>query len=455
MDLSNIKKVFISGIGGIGVSALARFFIAKGIEVVGSDLVMSEITEALQKIGVKVFPEQKADNVTPDFDLFIYSAAVPATNPERLKAKELNLTQRSYFEALGELSRDFKTIAVSGTHGKSTTTAMIGAILMKAEKDPTIIVGSQYEKFEHNFHFGKSDLFVVESCEYRAHMLLLKPWTIVLNNIEADHLDFYKDLNHIVQTFQQFVNGLRSPDDLLVINNDDLNIRRLVLPKCRIVRYGIANGADVSVDNIRKLPGKQIFDVIYYGHNIGEFELKIPGDFNIYNALAAISFCLTLDVPIGIIKECLKEFKGIWRRFEMIGNDEITVISDYAHHPTAVKSTLKAAREFFPGRRIVAIFQPHQHDRTKRLFNEFANSFDLADVVVLPEIYDVAGREEGIEISSADLVEEIKKITPKKQIVYAKDLAETVLKVNELKKNEDVVLVMGAGDVYTIVENIS
>ncbi|MEK7511587.1 MAG: UDP-N-acetylmuramate--L-alanine ligase [Patescibacteria group bacterium] len=454
MELTSIKKVFISGIGGIGVSALARFFVAKGIEVVGSDLVQSEITEALQKIGVKVYSEQKADNVTPDFNLFVYSAAVPSTNPERQMAKDLNLTQRSYFEILGELSRDFRTIAVSGTHGKSTTTAMIGAVLLKAEKDPTVIVGSCYEKLDYNFHYGQSDLFVVESCEYRAHMLLLKPWTIVLNNIEADHLDFYKDLNHIVQTFQQFVNNLRSQDDLLVMNNDDLNVRRLVLPKCKIVRYGLASGADVGVDNIRKLPGKQFFDVIYYGHNIGEFELNIPGDFNIYNALATISFCLTLDVPIGIIKECLKEFKGIWRRFEVIRNEEVAVISDYAHHPTAVQSTIKATREFFPGRRIVAVFQPHQHDRTKKLFNEFLTSFDLADVVILPEIYDVAGREEGVEISSADLVEGIKKINPKKQIVYTKNLAETTSKINELKKDEDVVLVMGAGDVYTIVKDI-
>jgi len=454
MDLSNIKKVFLSGIGGIGVSALARFFVAKGIEVAGSDLVMSEITEALEKLGVKIYSEQRAANITPDLNLFIYSAAVPSDNAERIAAKELGLAQRSYFEALGELSRDFKTIAVSGTHGKSTTTAMIGAVLLKAEKDPTIIVGSCYEKFDCNFHYGHSDLFVVESCEYRAHMLLLKPWTIVLNNIEADHLDFYKDLNHIVQTFQQFVNGLRLQDDLLVINNDDLNIRRLVLPKCRIVRYGLASGADVCADNIRKLPGKQFFDVVYYGHNIGEFELNIPGDFNIYNALATISFCLTLDIPIGIIKECLKEFKGIWRRFEIIKNEEIAVISDYAHHPTAVKSTIKAVREFFPGRRIVAVFQPHQHDRTKKLFNEFLSSFELADVVVLSEIYDVAGREEGIEISSADLVEAIKKISLMKQIFFAQDLAETMSKINELKKQEDVILVMGAGDIYTIVKSL-
>jgi len=455
MSLLNFHNVFISGIGGIGTSALARFFISRGAMVTGSDGVKSEITEALEKRGVKIYYKQEAANVAPDFDLFVYSAAVPPANPERQKAKELKILQKGYFEVLGEVSREFKTIAVSGTNGKSTTTAMIASVLIDAALDPTVIVGSQCSKLDGNFRAGKSDLFVVEACEYRAHMLLLKPRTIVLTNIEEDHLDYYRDLNHIVQTFQQYVSGLKSEDDLLVYNNDDLNIRKLRLPKCRHVKFGLIPGADVCAENIRKLPGKQLFDVIYYGQNIGEFELQVPGTFNIYNALGAIAYCMTLNLPIGAVKKSLREYAGIWRRFEVVkSSDGLTVISDYAHHPTAVEGTLKAAHEFLPGRRIVAVFQPHQKDRTKKLFDDFVKSFTYADVVILPEIFDVAGREEEIKVSSEDLAKAMLAMTPKKQIVYARNMEETLVKIKEVVKNEDVVLIMGAGDVYKIVNKV-
>jgi len=451
MNLSDIKKVYISGIGGIGVSALARYFFNQKIEVVGSDLVRSEITEQLEQLGITIYYEQKAENVTFAFDLLIYSAAVPAENPELQKAKELNILQKSYFEMIGELSRMYKTIAVSGTNGKSTTTAMIAGILLDAQIDPTVIVGSQYEKLESNFHFGKSNLFVVEACEYRAHMLLLKPQCIILTNIEEDHLDFYKDINHIVQTFQQYINSLRQPDDLLIINNDDINTRSLVLPKCRLVRYGLIPGADVVAGRVRKEPGKQIFEVIYYGHSLGDFELQVPGNFNIYNALSAITYALSLDVPVGSIRESLKKYKGIWRRFELIKNDDFTVISDYAHHPTAVSSTIEAAKEFFPGRRIVAVFQPHQRDRTQKLFSDFTKSFDKADLVILSEIYDVTGREEtNTKVSSRDLVFSLLEDDPVKEVHYGANLVDTLNKVNSLVRPDDVVLVMGAGDVYQI-----
>jgi len=455
MELSNIKKVYISGIGGIGVSALARYFYNRGVEVVGSDAVRSEITDQLEKMGIRVYSEQKAENVTYACDLFIYSAAVPVDNPERIKAKELNLVQKSYVEMLGELSRLYDTIAVSGTNGKSTTTAMIAGILLDAQKDPTVIVGSQYEKLDSNFHFGHSNLFVVEACEYRAHMLLLKPKCIVLTNIEEDHLDFYKDINHIVQTFQQYISSLKNTDDLLIMNNDDINSRNLVLPRCRVVRYGFIPGADVVAGRVRKEAGKQIFEVVYYGHSIGEFELQIPGDFNIYNALAAISYCLSLDIPVGVIRESLKNYRGIWRRFEVVKNDEITVVSDYAHHPTAIAGTIEAAKEFFPGRRLVVVFQPHQHDRTKKLFSDFVKSFDKVDLVVLSEIFDVRGREEkNVDVSSKDLALAIVEDDPVKEVHYEASLPDTLNKVNTLVRKEDVVLVMGAGDIYKIVKNV-
>jgi len=194
--------------------------------------------------------------------------------------------------------------------------------------------------------------------------------------------------------------------------------------------------------------------VVYYSQDIGDFELNVPGDYNIYNALAAIAYALSLDVPIGKVKQALSEFKGIWRRFEVIKNEKYTVISDYAHHPTAIQETIKAVREFLPGRRVVVVFQPHQRDRTKKLFDDFVKSFDLADVVIVPEIYDVAGREEGQSISSKDLVEKIKQNDPKKQIEYAEDLMEARVKVKSIIQDEDVVLVMGAGDIYKLASEI-
>ena len=449
-----MKKVYISGIGGIGTSALARFLVSRGVEVVGSDGNKSEITEALEKEGIKVNYEQKAENLTDSLDLLIYSAAIPVENPERAKAKQENIPQKSYFEVLGEITRDYTTVAVSGTHGKSSTAGMLSTVLIDAKKDPTVIFGSQLAKMGGNFRDGQSDLLVVEACEYRAHMLLLKPQAIIVTNLEEDHLDFYKDINHIVQTFQQYINGLKSEDDLLILNNDDVNIRDLDLPKCKIVKFGLINGADVWADNVRKQPGKQTFNVVYYGQDLGEFELNVPGDFNIYNALAAIAYALTLNVPIGEIRESLKEYAGIWRRFEIVKNDKYMVISDYAHHPSAVANTIKATQEFLPSRRIVTVFQPHQKDRTQKLFKQFLTSFDQSDVVILPEIYDVAGREEEINISSQDIVSMIKEKQPDKEIYFAKDLDSALVKVKEVVKDEDVVLVVGAGDIYKIANKI-
>ncbi len=454
MNLENIKKVYISGIGGIGVSALARFFIHRGVEVQGSDIHKSEITDELEKIGVKINFEQKEENITFSTDILVYSSAVPLENPERQKAKKENIPQKSYFEILGEVSRDFNTVAISGTNGKSTTTAMLASCLIDAEKDPTVIVGSNFEKLDMNFRAGNSNLFIMEACEYRAHMLLLRPQTIILTNIEEDHLDFYKDLNHIVQTFQQYVSGLRDENNLLIINNDDVNIRQLNLPKCKVVNYGLIGGADVWAFNIRKLAGVQKFSVSYYGRDLGEFELQVPGDHNIYNALAAIAYSLSLEIPIGKIKQSLAEFKGIWRRFEIIKNDDYTVISDYAHHPTALKTLIRGTKEFFPGRRVITVFQPHQKDRTMKLFGDFVKSFTEAEIVILAEIYDVKGREANIKISSKDIVEKVKQNDPKKQIEYAEDLLSAKIKTKSIIEKGDVVLVVGAGDIYEIAKEL-
>lgn len=458
MNLKEIKKVYFVGIGGIGVSALAKMMLLLGKKVVGSDLSFSEITNDLEKKGAKIFIGHQKENLDRRTDLLIYSPAVPENNPERMVAKELNIQEISYPEFLGELSKDYFTIAVSGTNGKTTTTAMLGLILEKAGLDPTVIVGSEVKSFpEGNFRLGKSRYLVVEGCEWNAHMLKLHPQIIVLTNLEEDHLDYYKDLDDIIFHFQKYIDRLPK-DGKLILNNDDQNLRPKLLAKNEVIKYGIKNLAEMMAEKVEINAGCQKFDLII-GAKVCQIKLKIPGLFNVYNALAAATAAFKLGVKPEIIKETLENYTGAWRRFEtrslVINNLSLEIISDYAHHPTAIQGTIKAAKEFYPGRRLFVVFQPHHHNRTKTLFNDFVKSFDLADIVIIPEIYGVAGRELKADenVSSKDLVKEVAERINKK-IIYAKDLIETKKIILENIQDNDVLLIMGAGDIYKVAEEL-
>lgn len=423
-NFKQIKNIFFVGIGGIGVSALAKLFKSQGKIVIGSDKYSSEITDDLKRRGIKVYIGHKEKNLDSGADLVIYSPAVKPEIPERKKAAELGIKQLSYPGALGLITKDRYTIAVSGTHGKSTTTAMLGLILAKAGLDPTVIVGSKVGPFKNsNLRIGKSKYFIVEGCEWRAHMLELKPKIIILTNIEKDHLDYYKTFKNIKKAFKEYV-GKLPKNGLLVVNADDkvcLEIAKSA--KCKTVSYSIKSNFN--------------------------FSLQVPGRFNIYNALAASTCALELGIKPEIIKKTLVNFKGIWRRFEKVGEYKGALIfSDYAHHPTAIKETLKAARECYPERRLVVVYQPHHFDRTKRLFRSFVGAFDEADFVILNEIYDVPGREVVKEISSRDLVRELKK--RKVKAVFTKDLEETNEIILKNIRKGDIVLIMGAGDIYKL-----
>jgi len=431
---NKIKKIFFVGIGGIGVSALAKLFKSQGKQVSGSDKYSSEITDSFKKPrlqgkqgGIKAYIDHNKKNLDSDTDLVIYSAAVKPEVPERKKAAELGIKQLSYPEALGLISGDKYTIVVSGTHGKSTTTAMLGLILTEAGLDPTVIVGSKIKHlgWDENLRVGQSKYLVVEGCEWQAHMLELKPKIIVLTNIEKDHLDYYKTFKNLKEAFKKYVRKLPK-NGLLVINADDkvcLEIAKSA--KCKVVTYGIKN---------KPFP---------------QFTLRIPGRFNVYNALAASTCALELGVKPEIIKKVLTNFKGIWRRFQKMGEYKGALIfSDYAHHPTAVKETLGAAKETYPDRRLVVVYQPHHFDRTKRLFSSFVKAFDKADFVILNEIYDVPGREVARKISSRNLVRELKK--RKIKAVFSKDLKETKKILLRQVEKDDIVLIMGAGDIYQL-----
>jgi UDP-N-acetylmuramate--alanine ligase len=451
--LQDARKIHVIGIGGIGVSALAKLLSRRGAEVSGSDLVASGITHELEIEGKKIFLGHAAENVPANCDLIIYSPAVSFNNPEREVAHQRRIPEISYPEALGELSLDFRTIAVAGTNGKSTTTAMLGLILEKAGFDPTVIVGTKVPSFKHgNLRIGKTGAWlIVEACEYREHFLNLSPEFTIITNIEEDHLDYFRDLNHICEAFQKFVD--RVPEiGRVVFNADDESCRELKYKNA--VSFGAANGDYRLVNRIVGL-GQQTFEVWLDNSHLGNIVLQIPGSFNAMNALAATALALSIGVPFGAIQAALEKFYGVWRRFERVGKFQgADVFSDYGHHPTAIRGTLEAGREFFPGQRIVLCFQPHQHERTKNLFNDFVTSLSGADVLIVPEIFEVAGRTESKNISSRDLVNTINTNYPDKQAIYAVDLDEARNILSNVIQENDVLIIQGAGDVDDLAREI-
>ena len=443
MNFNDINKVHFIGIGGIGVSAVAKYFLALKKTVSGSDVHQSALTEELERRGIKINYQHQANNLDSQTDLVIYSPAVLPTNPERVEALQLNIKQLSYPEFLGELSRQHQTIAIAGTNGKSTTTAMIGKIFEAAGLDPTIIVGTQVPGFDGNLRMGQSDLLIVEACEWKAHMLHLAPQTIVLTDLVPDHLDFYKDLDDLKQYFQKFIDLLPEAG-LLAHNGDDPSLAGLN-KKSQTVSWGIANQKVDSLALEIKIKDQQQF------FKVGdtEFSLKLPGQYNIYNALAAISVARYFKINDDVIKQALAQFSGCWRRFEVLGplkgKPDTLVISDYAHHPKALKGLISAAKEFYPDRRLFLVFQPHHYDRTYKLFKEFTESFTGADFSIINEIYDVAGREKDGErkVSSLDLVKAINQ----NNVIYSPDLEETGKMILKNALPNDLILMVGAGDI--------
>jgi len=432
-------KIHFIGIGGIGVSALARYCLAHGREVSGSDLVSSEITKALKKLGAKIFiGKHKEKNLPKDADLVIYSPAIEEKNPELLEARTYNLKTLSYPEALGELTKKHFTIAVCGSHGKSTVAAMIGLLLTKANFDPTVILGTKLREFGNsNCRVGKSQYLVIEADEHFASFLNYWPKIIVLTTLEPDHLDYYKNFKNYILAFKKFVSHLPG-DGFLVLNQDDKNIfnNKFSTAVRNVIHY-----------SLKQKEAKKLKKI-----------LKVPGEFNVSNALAALTLARILKIPDKISFKALSEYRGSWRRFEIkkiklpknLEPRTCTLISDYAHHPTQIKATLKAAREKFPKKKIILIFQPHQYQRTYYLWKDFVKVLKIApvDKIIITDIYDVAGREERKikkMVSSKKLVKAINKpffvYLPKEKII------------NYLKENlkgGEVVILMGAGDIYEI-----
>jgi len=451
MKLREAENIHCIGAGGIGLSAVAKYLVSQGKNVTGSDLEETAITADLGGHGVAMTYGQLG-GVPVDTDFVIYSEAAPFENPERADARAKNIPEMSYAEALGAISRDKRTIAVSGTNGKSTTTAMIGLILEAAGFDPTVIVGSKVSSFPlGNLRIGESDWLVVEADDYRGHLLQLRPEIIVLTNIEEEHLDYFTDLDHIVRTFQSFIDSLPE-DGTLIVNADDEVSWDDLRHHPNTVTYGIEEQADHMAADIKTGEGEQSF--LSSG---ATYELKVPGKFNISNALAAIACAKSLGIADETIKETLAGFNGIWRRFERLGSfDGATVISDYGHHPTAVRLTVAAAREFYPGRRLVLVYQPHQRHRTKALMRDFAAAFDGVDLLIISDIYDVAGREDpdASDVSSAMLAEAIAARPESPRPLLGGDLRHTEDMLRSNVEANDVVIIMGAGTIDNLARNL-
>ena len=459
MTIQNAKKIYCVGVGGIGVSGLARLLTALGKTVAGSDLRNSNLLDDLRLAGVTVHIGHDPKNLS-DFqpDVVIYSSDVSAGSEgyiELSKADELRILKISQAEALGLLMDDKFGVSVTGTNGKSTTSAVLGMILERANLDPTVLIGSRLsvknetEKFKSNARLGSGKYFVAESDEYRRKMLENRPQMIVITNISADHLDYYKDLEDVKDAFLSYVQSLPK-EGILIYNADDRNTVDVCKQvQCHKFTFGIHHYADLQAVNIKSGEGKQSFDMHYNNELIGKFELSVPGHFNVSNALAASLAALKLGVRPDIIQQTLAEYAGIWRRFEKVG--ELMgkpIISDYAHHPDGLVATIGAASEFYPAKKILFVFQPHHRNRTKSLFGEFVESLMGADEVIIPEIFDVAGREHGEQISSAQLVEELQ--TKTERATFAKDLDEAASLIRRKIADFDVILCMGAGDIDTM-----
>lgn len=438
------KRIHFIGIGGISMSGLAEILLKNGYRVSGSDMKNSRITEKLMQKGAEIHIGHKAENVI-NSDLVVYTAAIGQDNPELLKARELNIPMMDRAEFLGAIMKGHVyNIAVSGTHGKTTTTSMLSHVLLKAEVDPTILVGGELDLIDGNVRTGDSEYFITEACEYKGSFLKFYPYIGIILNIDADHLDFYRDINHIKETFERFA-GLIPKEGFLIGYAEDERVEDIMKNvSCNIISYGFDRG-DVTARNIEfDNRGCASFDTIYNGQFIFKVTLNVPGRHNVLNALASTATALALDISHSCIIDGLASFKGTHKRFELKGTKNgVTVVDDYAHHPTEIKATLNTAKNY-PHKRIICVFQPHTYSRTLSLLEDFSNSFFDADEVVLADIYAAREKDTGI-ISSDILGDKIREKGIKCTNIH--NFAGIVEYLNSSTAEGDLVLTVGAGDI--------
>lgn len=443
------KKVHFIGIGGISMSGLAAVLLNNGFKVSGSDSKESNITNSLKAKGAEIHIGHRRENIQ-DVDLVVYTAAIPQDNPEIVEAKDKNIHLMDRAEFLGHIMKGHKyNVAVAGTHGKTTTTSMITNITLKAELDPTILVGGEVDVIGGNYRIGSSEYFVTEACEYKESFLRFFPYIGIILNIDADHLDYYRDLNHITETFKKF-SKLIPKDGYLIGYNEDSNVAKILEEAdCNVLSYGFSN-ANVTAKNIEyNNMGCASFTVCKDGEDLFDLKLNMPGKHNVLNALSSVCVGLIFGLSYDDIAEGLAECRGAHKRFEYKGEaNGVTVIDDYAHHPVEIKATLNTAKKI-PHGKTFCVFQPHTYTRTKTLFDDFTTAFNDTDELVLMDIYAAREKDTGL-VSSDELGDAIRKTGVKCTNVHSHD--EAVEYIKQHINSGDMLLTVGAGDVVIVGE---
>jgi UDP-N-acetylmuramate--alanine ligase len=455
MNWSSINKVYFIGIKGVGMTMLAQYLSNLGIKISGSDTTDVFMTdEVLKSIGAEVKVGFKTENIDTEAQVIIYSSAYNETNVEVASAKASNKKVLVYAEALADVFNQTQGIAVSGSHGKTTTTAWLGFVLNEADLSPSVLVGARVPQFNGAGLFGKSNILVAEADEYQNKLALLNPKIILLNNIDYDHPDFYPTPDSYKQAFIDFVKKL-SAKGILVANFDDEAVKKISTEtQGRVVSYGINSEANYQAKDIVYHHGRQYFKVFMEGEDLGEFNIGLLGVHNISNALAVIATNLELGADLLAVRNAVAKFIGTSRRWEKLGEYKGALIyDDYAHHPTEIKATIVAARQQYGDKKIIVVFSPHTFSRTEALMQDFAKSWEGVDELVILSIY-ASARETHGNVSSEDLIAQIKIAQPSLNINYqaTADLAEIYLK--EHIKGDELVILMGASDVFRIGEKL-
>jgi len=451
-QLEKGSRVHFIGIGGISMSSLAIILNDIGYTVSGSDVNKTFLTQKLENKGILINYKQVAENINQP-DLVVYTAAISHDNPEYVAAVNSGVKTVERCELLGELMKQYKDVCcITGTHGKTTTSSMVSLIMIDANIDPTALIGAEVKELCGNYRIGKNDVLVAEACEYVESFLKFFPTKAVILNVDEDHLDYYKDINHIISAFRKFAN-LLDENGVIVVNGDDENsLKSVNETKARIVKYGLNSDFDYYAENISyNSKGCACYDLIKGGEKITRIELNVPGEHNISNSLAAAAICIEQGCCFDAVASGLKKFRGADRRFDYKGTlNGAIIIDDYAHHPTEIKATLKTAGNI-KHNKITAIFQPHTYTRTKALINEFSNAFKGADKVIITDIYAARELNDGT-IHSNDLVNKLK--TNNVDAVYISDFDKICSYIEENAKPGDIYITIGAGDIFKVSDKL-
>ena len=446
-----IKSIHFIGIGGIGMSGIAELLNNQGFKITGSDLKESENVKRLESLGIEISIGHDSNNLK-DAHAVVYSSAVPSDNPEILSATNMSIPVIRRAEMLGELINLKPTsIAVGGTHGKTTTSSMIGMILEKSGYDPTLVVGGLVSNLNTNVKLGSGEMIVVEADEFDRSFLALNPTIAIVTNLEMEHTDCYKDLNDIEDAFLQFCNSVPFYGNVILCADSD-SLKK-IMPKIKkpVTTYGLSEDSDYFAKNIKYAQNRSRYNLFHKNIDLGEININVPGEHNVLNSLASITLGLEIDVPLDLLKKGINSYTGVRRRFEIKENkSDIFVVDDYAHHPTEVEATINAAKNGW-NRKIICVFQPHLFSRTRDFFNEFAQSLIKSDIIIVTEIY--AAREKEIHGVSSNLILDELENLGHNNTHHLENLNSLNNILDELVKPGDMVITMGAGDIWRYSDN--